>query len=405
MGGAQGHLLHPHDNLELTFDDLFDLIDDASNARLERTVEKTDGQAVMFSHNGKDVVFARNKSDLLNASVTADEVNERFKGRGNIHTAFSEGARVIEGAINSLSSQQRDKMFFDGDGQRWFSAEIIYHGSRNVIDYDGDHVAFHPNMVYSTRGGKIRPLAAEDPTVLSAVDILMSKIDTMQKAVSNTSWTLHGPLVMSLKKMADGTAATEAKKAIVAVAQSASVPTSTTLQDFIIAREVQAARDLSLDLNHNVVEMIAMRCSDIPGAPNLVAIKRVVNDAQKYEIISSHVKTAPKRIKSYIAPIDVAITRFAANMLRGLTSIMMIDRSRATNVVKNRLISTISELENSSDPKQKEILQAQLSRLTHGIDVDLALEGIVFNWRGKTYKFVGDFSPVNTILGILRYSR
>ena len=38
-------------------------------------------------------------------------------------------------------------------------------------------------------------------------------------------------------------------------------------------------------------------------------------------------------------------------------------------------------------------------------NINTAAEGFVFDYDGHTYKFTGNFAPVNQILGILRYGR
>ena len=50
-------------------------------------------------------------------------------------------------------------------------------------------------------------------------------------------------------------------------------------------------------------------------------------------------------------------------------------------------------------------LKQQLEKLSSlgGIDKIVPVEGIVFKYKGKTYKFTGAFAPVNQILGLVSF--
>ena len=52
-------------------------------------------------------------------------------------------------------------------------------------------------------------------------------------------------------------------------------------------------------------------------------------------------------------------------------------------------------------------LQIQLQRIEKlgGFDKIVPSEGIVFVYKGKTYKYTGAFAPVNQLLGLFRYAR
>ena len=52
-------------------------------------------------------------------------------------------------------------------------------------------------------------------------------------------------------------------------------------------------------------------------------------------------------------------------------------------------------------------LKLQLDKLNTigGTKAIVPSEGIVFKYKGKTYKFTGAFAPVNQLLGVLKYAR
>ena len=52
-----------------------------------------------------------------------------------------------------------------------------------------------------------------------------------------------------------------------------------------------------------------------------------------------------------------------------------------------------------------EILQQQMRKLKNIENVSTAAEGFVFDYDGNTYKFTGNFAPINQILGLFKYGR
>ena len=67
-----------------------------------------------------------------------------------------------------------------------------------------------------------------------------------------------------------------------------------------------------------------------------------------------------------------------------------------------RAINTVSR---SKDVKKINTLRAQIDKLEAigGLSSIVPSEGIVFKYKGKTYKFTGAFAPVNQIVGLLNF--
>ena len=67
-----------------------------------------------------------------------------------------------------------------------------------------------------------------------------------------------------------------------------------------------------------------------------------------------------------------------------------------------RLEKTISDVKASGDAKNIAKLELELSRMQAlgGFDKIVPNEGLVFVYKGNTYKLTGAFAPLNQILGI-----
>ena len=61
----------------------------------------------------------------------------------------------------------------------------------------------------------------------------------------------------------------------------------------------------------------------------------------------------------------------------------------------------------SKDPEILKKVEYQLKRIEKlgGFEKIVPIEGIVFTFKGNTYKLTGAFAPVNQLIGILKYGR
>ena len=105
MGGLYGHMYHLYDNPNLSFADIFDVIQKASAGKLIGT-EKTDGQNlyVSFSIPQDKAIAARNKSEIGRGGIDADELGEKFRGRGPLEYSFADALRAFESFVKNLSA-------------------------------------------------------------------------------------------------------------------------------------------------------------------------------------------------------------------------------------------------------------------------------------------------------------
>ena len=137
MSGAAGHLMHLYDDAELTFGEIKDILTRASKGQLEQVTEKLDGRNIVFTWNIKqnDLKVARAAGDIKSGGMNATELAQKFQGRESLEEAFNSAFSVLRTSISSLDNAQRLKVFGPA-GNKWYSAEIIYAASPNVVSYD-----------------------------------------------------------------------------------------------------------------------------------------------------------------------------------------------------------------------------------------------------------------------------
>ena len=79
----------------------------------------------------------------------------------------------------------------------------------------------------------------------------------------------------------------------------------------------------------------------------------------------------------------------------------------AVQKIRKDVVKSINTVSKSKDVKKINTLKAQIEKLEAigGLSSIVPSEGIVFKYKGNTYKFTGAFAPVNQIVGALKFSR
>ena len=156
-GGAAGHLAHPFEDEDLTFNDMREMINRGLIGGLDKEApvsEKLDGQNIAFSVRDGKVIFGRNKGHVRDGGANALDVKgiyNQFKGRGGIETAFVGAAEDLQSAVKKLSPEQIKNMF--GNGSKFMSLEIILPETQNVIPYGRSVLVMHGTITYDKSKG------------------------------------------------------------------------------------------------------------------------------------------------------------------------------------------------------------------------------------------------------------
>jgi len=91
-----------------------------------------------------------------------------------------------------------------------------------------------------------------------------------------------------------------------------------------------------------------------------------------------------------------------AEVLQFTSSALAANPDEAVRDMKKRIDQTIKDVKKSGDPKKVEKLKLELKRLQSigGEKRIVPIEGLVFQYKGKTMKLTGSFASVNQLLGI-----
>jgi len=395
-GGAYGHMSHPFDDKGLTFGDFKNIIDLGlrGNLDLEKAAtEKTDGQNLFITWN-KELKAARNTGDIKRGGVSSQAIAKKFAGRGNIEKAFNYAMNDLSKAIGSINDKQREKIF-DG-GNNWVNMEIMYPASSNVITYDAPHLQFHNVLQY--KDGKAIGSVSDGARILAG---MIKQVDAnVQK-----NFSVIGPKILTINPHQDYSA----KKPyfngkLNKLMKKFSMKDSSTFaeyhqaywEDFVIKKigsvdntikiglvKRWAFFDKSFRLNKKTI-------SDEKVLDNAIKI-----DKQKHEA----------QVKKNMLPFEKLFFELGAEVLKNAEGFLAANPDKAVQNVRKQVAKAISDVRKGGDLKKLNKLTQQLNKINSigGFKTIVPSEGIVFIYKGNTYKLTGAFAPVNQITGMMTF--
>ena len=112
-----------------------------------------------------------------------------------------------------------------------------------------------------------------------------------------------------------------------------------------------------------------------------------------------------KQVKENMRPFEILFFEVGAEILKNVKGFIAANPDKAVQGIKKKLDDAIKDVRARKDLKKLNRLKVQLDRLNAigGLDSIVPSEGIVFKYKGNTYKFTGAFAPVNQITGLMTF--
>ena len=110
-------------------------------------------------------------------------------------------------------------------------------------------------------------------------------------------------------------------------------------------------------------------------------------------------------VKENMKPFEVLFFEVGAEILKNVQGFIAVNPDKAVQGMKTRIDKAISDVKSGGDLKKLNTLKLQLDKLNKigGVDSIVPSEGIVFKYKGNTYKFTGAFAPINQIAGLISF--
>jgi hypothetical protein len=406
-GGAYGHMDHPFDDKNLTFSDLKQIIINGLGGKLNRednVTEKLDGQNLMVSWVNGKLVTARNKGQLKNFGATAMDtagVASKFAGRGDIKNAFVFAMKDLSKSIGKLSDAQKEKVF--GNGKRWMNLEVMYPKTANVIDYDVAEIVFHGTLEYDESG-----TAIGQPK--DSARMLAGMIKQVNQNVQK-NYTIGKPQFLTVPKVQNfGKKKRGYLNRLNKLQKQFNLKDNDTLakyhQSFWEEFIFNASKQYKYKIPNKVLVNLTKRWAFFDKSYKIPTMKKDIKNKKFLDWALSFDKNDHQKwVKDNMKPFEVLFFDVGAEILKNIGGFLSVSPDKAVQRIRKDVINAISVVKKSKDVKKIETLKNQVDKLNKigGLSSIVPSEGIVFKYKGKTYKFTGAFAPINQILGLLNF--
>jgi len=407
MGGAYGHMAHPFDNKNLKFGDLKKIIELGLGGQLNRedgVTEKLDGQNIMISWKDGRLIAARNKGHIKNGGATALDakgIGGKFAGRGNIADAFNFAMTDLGKAIGGLSQKQLDKIF--DNGHNFMNMEVMWPASSNVIDYDVATLVFHGALKYNDNGDVIGEVPGSGR-------ILQGMIQQINQHIQK-KYSIGKPQFLTIPKHQDfGTKKKYFFGKLQKLQSQYGLKDNDTLslyhQHYWQELIYNSAHQFSYKIPKKVLVGLTKRWAFFDKKYAIKNMKKDIKNKEFLEWALSYDSNDHKsQAKQNMKPFEILFFEVGAEILKNVQGFIAANPDKAVQGIKKRLSSAISNVRSGGDLKKLNTLKAQLEKLQAigGVDSIVPSEGLVFKYKGSTYKFTGAFAPINQITGLISF--
>ena len=404
MGGAYGHMAHPFDDKDLTFGDLKTIITMGLGGTLNRedgVTEKLDGQNIMVSWKDGKLIAARNKGHIKNGGKTALDakgIRLKFAGRGDIANAFNFAMTDLSKAIGSLSEKQRVKIF--DNGHNFMNLEVMWPKSANVIDYDVATLVFHGALIYDDN-------ATVKGQVPGSGRILAGMIKQVNQHIQS-KYSIGKPNFLTVPKHQDfGKLKDKFLSSLARYQSKFGLGDGDTLglyhqkwwEQFITKKSKGK-------LSPKILKGLTKRWAFFDKSYGVRNMKKDIKDSSFLEWVLSFDKNDhAAQVKENMRPFEILFFQVGAEILKNVQGYIAASPNKAVQGIKKRLNAAISDVQSGGDIKKLNKLKTQMDRLNAigGLESIVPSEGIVFKYKGNTYKFTGAFAPINQITGLMAF--
>ena len=436
MGGLAGHMSHLYDNPRLTFGQIKSILQDAAEGNLEGT-EKTDGQNlyISFSVPNQELEFAeggaraaRNKTNIKSGGMNSRQLASKFSFNKSLQKSFSQALKDFEAVIRQMPRAKQEEIF-GPDTNIYYNAEIINPDTANVVNYDSKLVSIHRGggAEFDKETGSPVEVEIVDPEtgevitgpkdVSAHANTLADELEKIQQNLANNKFKIEMDAVFNLKALEDKEALNKALSEIESEISAEGISDSQMVIEYIMARILSMIRERGMDIDEETEKLLLKRvllsnpsyraAYGYDKMPKDLDPRKIVKGASTKDKNSAIyiIKNADEILKQAIEPIEATIHDFSVEMLKGLESLFVLDNKKETERLRKEVSRAIKAIEKSGNEDALEILQKQMNKLKSIENISTAAEGFVFDHDGWSYKFTGNFAPINQILGLFKYGR
>lgn len=397
-GGAAGHMMHPFDDHSLTFADFKTIVKSSLQGGLdfeEAATEKTDGQNLFATVKDGQAMFARNKGQMINP-LDLSGIIKMFTGHASklVEETYIFAAKDLAEALPAL----KDVSMF-ANGLNFVNMELIYSKNPNVIYYDRDVIQFHGIVETDGEGNQTgkQNVAGE----------LVKALKELKSDVQKT-FTIIPPQILKLAKDVDFESRVGYyEKAINKLRDTYSLSDQDEVKMYHEMWWRNQIEENFADLDPVIKEGLLLRWAYLDKKTlNMRELKKAVTPEQA-KAVKDYDGQRNKKYKENILPFENLFLELGADVLKNASNFVAANPDAEKARLHNQIRTEADKIKKNGDLTQINKVEKELKRLEGigGIESIIPTEGVVFKFKGKTFKLTGTFAAINQLMGIIKYGR
>ena len=111
------------------------------------------------------------------------------------------------------------------------------------------------------------------------------------------------------------------------------------------------------------------------------------------------------QVKKNMFPFETLFFELGAEVLKNAEGFLAASPDKAVQSIRRQVAKAIGDVRKGGDLKKMNRMHAQLAKIQAigGFNSIIPSEGLVFVYKGNTYKLTGAFAPVNQITGMMAF--
>ena len=368
----------------------------------EAVTEKTDGQNIFVTFKDGQIGFARGVRTIRNP-MSVQAIQDKYAGRGAISRAFGHSAEDLAEAFSRVDQKRLNSIF--KNGRVFANMEIIYPDTKNVVAYEIAVLQFHNLVEFDETGQMIQ-------TDMTGGKLLQSIIQEANAHLQKT-FSFIPPQQIKLGRITNFEDQQEAFfNEIEQLRNQYGLKETELVTEYHKAWWAEVIEKQAAKMQYNIPETVLDNLV-YRWAFNVKStrINNLVKEIDSEEFVTWVRNFDDNDFKTYqkqnMEPFENIFLRLGAVVLKNVQNYLSASPDKAVQTLKQELNTTIKQVQTSDNINVLNKLEQQLKKIENmgGFDSIVPIEGIVFVYKGKTYKLTGAFAPVNQILGTLKYAR
>jgi hypothetical protein len=282
--------------------------------------------------------------------------------------------------------------------------EVMWPKSANVINYDIAELVFHGALKYDDNAKVIGEVPGSGRILAG---MIQQRNQNIQK-----KYKIGKPVFLDVPKHQDfGKLKRKFLNKLSVLKAEFMLKDSDTLAlyhqkwwDWFIRKEVRD--NYNYVISDKVVEGLVRRWAFFEKKYSVAMMKKDIEDEKFLEwVLKFDKQNHAKQVKENMKPFETLFFEVGAEILKNVKGFIAANPDKAVQGIKKKLDAAIKDVRAGGDLKKLNRLKVQLDRLNAigGLDSIVPSEGIVFKYKGNTYKFTGAFAPINQITGLITF--